>query len=112
MSYKVTAPLVIVPNADPDQGGDGYFYAKAVIPDGYNDERCKQLVKDGMLEKVKADKGSSSDAGDKDPTRSSSKADWVAYATDDARGDQKLSTEDAEALNRDELAEKFLGPKE
>ena len=51
MSYKVTAPLVIVRNAD-GVGGDGYFYQDAVIPDGFNDERCKELAEDGMLEKA------------------------------------------------------------
>lgn len=57
MSYKVTSPLVIVPNVD-GVSGDGYFYQDATIPDGHNDERCDQLVKDGMLEKVKAEKAS------------------------------------------------------
>lgn len=57
MSYKVTAPLVIVRNAD-GVGGDGYFYDGAVIPDGFNDERCKELVEIGMLETV-----SGSDSG-------------------------------------------------
>ncbi len=46
------------------------------------------------------------------PARSASKADWVAYATDDARGDDRLSSEDADAATRDELAERFLGAKE
>jgi len=55
MPYKVTSPLVIVPNAD-GENGSGYFYEDAVIPDGFNDKRCDQLVKDGMLEKVKAEK--------------------------------------------------------
>lgn len=42
------------------------------------------------------------------PTRSASKADWVAYAV--AHGG---STEaDAQAATRDQLAEAYLGPKE
>ncbi|RDZ49311.1 hypothetical protein C5C07_20385 [Haloferax sp. Atlit-4N] len=66
MPYKVTSPLVIVPNDD-GVSGDGYFYQDAVIPDGFNDKRCKELVKDGMLEKATADSGS--DGGsDKEPT--------------------------------------------
>jgi len=44
---------------------------------------------------------------DKPPARSASKSDWKAYAV--AHG---VAEEDAEKLNRDELAEKFLGPKE
>lgn len=105
MSYKVIKPLVIVPNDD-GVSGDGYFYKNAVIPDGFNDERCEVLAKDGMLEKVKTEKP----AEGKALTKGSSKADWVAFATDDARGEGRLSAEDAEALTRDELAEKFATP--
>lgn len=46
------------------------------------------------------------------PVRSASKADWVAYATDEARGDDRLTPEDADAATRDELAERYLGAKE
>lgn len=49
MSYKVTSPLVVMPNAD-GISGDGYFYQDAVIPGGFNDERSQQLAKEGMLE--------------------------------------------------------------
>ena len=58
MSYKVTSPLVIVPNAD-GTSGDGYFYKDAVIPAGFNDKRANELVDEGMVEKVKADSGTS-----------------------------------------------------
>lgn len=62
MSYKVITPLVGVapaPAADAKDledanQGPRYFYEGAVIPDGFNDERCEELVKDKMLEKVKA----------------------------------------------------------
>ncbi|GAA1026836.1 hypothetical protein GCM10009557_05950 [Virgisporangium ochraceum] len=40
------------------------------------------------------------------PTRSASKGDWVKHAT--AQG---MTEADAEALTRDQLAERFLGPK-
>lgn len=43
----------------------------------------------------------------KPPGRSASKADWKAYAVS-----QGMPEADAEAATRDELAEKFLGPKE
>jgi hypothetical protein len=60
MSYKVTAPLVIVSpsDADPtDNGGNAgprYFYEGGVILDGYNDDRCDELVEEGLLEKLSA----------------------------------------------------------
>ena len=66
MGFKVTAPLVLVaPSEQSDDlsdanAGPRYFYEKAVIPDGFNDERCKELVKEGLLEKVKADADSGS----------------------------------------------------
>ncbi|RGC68426.1 hypothetical protein C5N14_13650 [Micromonospora sp. MW-13] len=49
--------------------------------------------------------------GGKTPARSASKADWVAFATSEAGG-QRFSAEDAEKLTRDQLAEKYLGPKQ
>jgi hypothetical protein len=51
MSYKVTAPLVIIASAD-GVAGDWYGYDGALVPVGLNDERCKVLAKEGMLEKV------------------------------------------------------------
>jgi hypothetical protein len=50
-------------------------------------------------------------AGDA-PARSASKADWVTYASSPAAGDKRMTAADAEALTRDDLAAKFLGPKE
>lgn len=112
MSYKVISPVVVMaPSGKSDDLGDAnngprYFYDGAIIPAGYNDERCKELAKDGMLEEVSASESSSDDA-DKAPARSASKADWVAYATDEARGDDQLSDEDANALTKDELVERY-----
>lgn len=54
MGYKVTAPLVIIASAD-GVAGDWYGYDGALVPAGLNDERCKVLAKEGMLEKVKDD---------------------------------------------------------
>lgn len=105
MPYKVTSPLVIVPNAD-GESGDGYFYRDAVIPDGFNDERCKVLAQEGLLEQVKAEEIEEISKPSA-PTKSASKADWVAYATDEARGADKLSAEEAEAKTRDELVAIF-----
>lgn len=46
------------------------------------------------------------------PTRGASKADWKAFAINDAPEGLRLTDEQAEALTRDQLAEKYLGPKE
>jgi hypothetical protein len=45
------------------------------------------------------------------PSRSASKADWAAFATAGAPEDLRLTAEQAEALTRDQLADKYLGPK-
>ncbi|TDC42088.1 hypothetical protein [Micromonospora sp. KC213] len=42
------------------------------------------------------------------PARSASKADWVTHAAEHGG----MTREDAEKLTRDQLAEKYLGPKE
>lgn len=46
------------------------------------------------------------------PGRGMSKAHWVTYATEHAPDGQRLTIDAAEALTRDQLAEKYLGPKE
>lgn len=48
MTYIVTAPLVVIANSD-RVSGDLYAYAGAVVPDGWNDARCDQLVAERML---------------------------------------------------------------
>lgn len=104
MSYKVITPLVaLAAAAKSDDLGDAnngprYFYDGAVIPSGYNDERCEQLVKDGMLEKVKADSGSDAD---KEPSvkeiladvgDDKEKAAAALAAEQEARGDKARKT--------------------
>lgn len=110
MSYEVIAPLVVLgaavtdSNDESGNAGPRYFYQGAVIPDGFNDERCKELVKDKMLEVVSADAAADPN---KVPAKSASKADWVSFATAEERGDARLTEEDANAATRDDLAELF-----
>lgn len=47
--------------------------------------------------------------GKKAPSRSASKGEWVAWATDPVHGDAALTEEDADARTRDELVESFGG---
>lgn len=61
MGYKVTAPLVVIANAD-GKSGDWYGYEGALVPAGLNDDRAKQLADEGMLEKVKAEKAADPDS--------------------------------------------------
>jgi hypothetical protein len=46
------------------------------------------------------------------PARGASKADWKSFAVNDAPEGLRLTEEQAEALTRDQLAEKYLGPKQ
>lgn len=46
------------------------------------------------------------------PGRGASKADWKTFAVSGAPEGLRLTEEQAEALTRDQLAEKYLGPKE
>jgi hypothetical protein len=46
------------------------------------------------------------------PSRGASKADWKTFATTAAPEGLRLTEEQAEALTRDQLADKYLGPKE
>lgn len=54
MNHVVTAPLVVISNAD-KVSGDGYFYQDAIVPDGWNDARRTQLTKEGMISEVELD---------------------------------------------------------
>lgn len=52
--------------------------------------------------------GDGSSGGDgTTPAKSASKADWVAYATDDARGEDKLDAEVADKATKDQLVDMF-----
>lgn len=46
------------------------------------------------------------------PGRNASKPDWIAFATSGAPEGLRLTEEQAAALTRDQLAEKYLGPKQ
>ncbi len=46
------------------------------------------------------------------PSRAASKHDWVVFASQGAPEGLRITSEQAEALTRDQLAEKYLGPKE
>lgn len=114
------APLTTIRLSD---GRRANLHAGAIAPEDIDPDDAKRLVKDGFLEKVKiaaapqvtepqssdqgGDEGEGSGDEPKAPAKSASKDEWVAYATDEARGEHRLEVEDAEALKRDQLAELF-----
>jgi hypothetical protein len=97
MSYKVTAPLVVIANAD-GTSGDWYGYTDSVVPEGWNDERCKQLVDEGFL--VKSD----DDGQVKKPAKSASKGEWEAYARS-----QGATDDDLDGKSKDDLVDAYGG---
>lgn len=101
MTYTVIAPLVVMPHID-GTSGDGYFYADAIIPDGYNDERCKELAEDGMLEKVKATAAASSD-----PAPDTVEAILAEVGDDQAKAAAALEAENAKDKPRSTLVSKL-----
>lgn len=107
------APLTVVRLAD---GRRANVHAGAVVPEGIDPEDAERLLKGGFLEKVEtpSEEGAEPEAEPspepvavepKAPGKSASKAEWVAYAIDEARGADKLDVEVAEAMTRDQLAE-------
>lgn len=105
MAYKVTAPLVIIRNAE--TGADWYGYDKAIVPTGLNDERCKQLATEGLLEKVKDSSSKKDDADTKSSNgKPTSVKDILAdVGTDKAKAQEYLDAENAAATPRSSLVE-------
>ena len=99
-AHVVTAPLVIVSDAE---GKQTYLYTGALVPDFVDAERLEQLVADGVV--ADATPAAAADDTDKAPGKSASKATWVEYAVS-----QGMDATEAEALTRDDLAEKFGEP--
>jgi hypothetical protein len=106
MGFKVIAPLVAIApsekSGDLDDANEGprYFYQGAVIQDGFNDKRCKELVDEGMLEKVKADKADDASQSTEPSVKDilaevgedKAKAQAALDAERDARGDKARKT--------------------
>ena len=104
--YVVTAPCVVLKLEDGAYASP--LYEGAPVPAEQVDKDHLQHLIDSKLigETEQAAQDESRDPN-KAPAKSASKADWVAYATDEARGEQRMSAEDADAATRDDLAARF-----
>lgn len=76
-------------------------------PSGLNEEDLKRLVDEGYLEEVAAPDESAAADPNEPPAKSANKGEWVAFATAEERGDDRLSEEDANTLTKEQLVEKF-----
>lgn len=105
--YKVTAP------AEEEFTGivAGVAFAKSVAE--VDDKEQAAALAYFRRRGYKVEKAGAASTAAKDdggaPARSASKADWVAYATSTEGG---MAEAEAEGMTRDQLADKFLGPKE
>lgn len=111
--HLVTGPLVI---ARDTEGHDLYLYQGAVIPATVDAAERKRLVETGLVSEgdpydalpdpLAVDDGSTAGDSDDDskPAGNAAKAEWVDYAVD-----QGMPREDAEALGRDDLRDKYAG---
>lgn len=82
-----------------------YFYAPAVLPDGVAQESIDHLLDVGLIAVFGESSVAEPDDTEKAPGKSASKATWVEYAVS-----QGMDATEAEALTRDDLAEKFGDP--
>lgn len=107
----VTSPLVILKTTT---GAYVHVYKGAPVPLEADPAHVADLKASGMVGAVEDDPPAAPEAVEDEtvPTRGSSKKDWVAFATAEDRGADRLTEDDAEKLTRDELAEKYLGAKE
>lgn len=101
-AYRVTAGAVVA-QTEGSEGSERYFYRGSILS-GVSAGEAARLLGLGLVETVEE---IDSDGAEKVPAKSASKADWVAYATDDARGDDRLTKEEADALTKEQLAEKY-----
>lgn len=131
--YQVVGATVIVEVDTPEGRQLRHFYPPAILPDGVPAPMLEHLLSVGLIapigdepepgdpdgapadpgdptgaaagEGAPADPGDPTGAVDEQPARSASKADWVAYATGHG-----LTLEEAEALTRDGLVDRFTTP--
>ena len=98
-TYMVTSPVVVVTN--PGEGNrQEMYYAGTPLPSFVPADRVKELLAEKHIEVTEAE--STPAGGDGVPSKSASKAEWVAYAVS-----QGVPEAEAEAATRDELVARF-----
>jgi hypothetical protein len=124
MRYKITAPVpgftgkvagidfakgvaTIDTAVDGERRALEYFRRKAYVVEEVATEEAAAAPAENLAGKERSVPNSEQP---EKPKRSASTEVWRVYAVDPNGGG--MSAEEAEALSRDELAEKFLGPKE
>lgn len=107
MSFKVIAPLVL---AKDHEGKTHHVYAGGVI-EWLSPEQAAHFLDSELVVKVggaqpAADPGDDPEPVDK-PKQAAPKASWVEYAVNGAPEDERISEDEAEAMTKAELVERF-----
>lgn len=104
--YVVTAPLVVTKD---EAGADVYLYSGAPVPSIVPAAAVKALADLKMVTAVRSTTQASTTSGAQAtggvPNKSAAVGDWRAYAVS-----QGLTAEEAEALTKDQLQERFTAP--
>lgn len=113
MAYRVTAEYVTLKVKD---AAGAFvivgFYKGGVVSQEVETESLQHHLDSGMVEEVDLDE-SGDDGAEVEvvevetPARSASKGDWVAFATDEARGEGRLTEDEANGFTRDQLADRY-----
>ena len=108
MSYKVIAPLVLA--KDPE-GKTHHVYEGGVIQ-WLSPEQEKHLLNTGLVVKLGGQTSPElpGDVGDDvldKPKQAAPKASWVEYAVNGAPAGERISEDEAEAMTKAELVERF-----
>lgn len=107
-TYVSAVPLTMVRTVS--GGYQNVLQGDPIPGEAVDPKDLKRLVRKGFLKEFKEVEKKAESAKPSVPAKSAAKADWVAYATDEARGNDRLTPEDADGKTRDELAE-FFTPK-
>lgn len=101
MTYKVTAPLVIVKD---NKGSMHHIYEGGLLPENADGEHVKLLLADKMVVKAKADEAPAEPKADGAPKGNASRAEWAEFAKSQGAPDEE--TADG-GLSQSELRDKY-----
>lgn len=105
MPHVVKAVLAVVQDAK--TGQYHHLYQGAPVPESVSSEDIERLTDEGFIREAPKEQAPAEVDPNEPPKKAASKPEWVAFASNDARGEAKLSAEEAEALTKEQLVEKF-----
>jgi len=104
MTYKVTAPLVIVKDK---AGVMHHVYEGGLVPDDADPEHLKQLRESGMVKSVKATEAPAEPKADGAPKGNASRDEWAKFAADRGAPEDETKPVDEGGLSQSALRDKY-----